>query len=431
MIPEALAYGLTSIYPTPNLFFLPQPVNQDLAYVTLRRVYEAFPTASSKILFQWGNEVNAHNYDPAQTTDPTLNTTSQVPFYAGPYFARGIEALQRVSLDLYGDSQRIPVVSGSFANIRNVASRDWMRSVLNYQITSTYAPTLAGSSIWQHVDILTVHYPFAAGEGGGAVMQAIWDEWIAPGKIPALWVTEDHGNSGLGPSTILARSMRYLDWIAGVGANATKTRLCWWGTNDTTDPGGQAIEAINFLGRNLSGSEVRERFYSLDGAEVFLVSNGVANSLSRLTVTVLPPGAEEQNNPAITPVDPGTITIAIPPGTLATTGPAVGVQYFTTQPSQTWTPSVSVSGQNVQIAVGRAISSPVLLTVPVSYVGPKPPVPTRMSATAVKLDWESHAGWSYQVQYGSTLTSWSSVGTPTLATGPSMTWTDDGTQTGW
>jgi hypothetical protein len=363
LVPDLLANGLTTIYPTPNLFFPPQPVNQDLAYVTLRSVYGAFPDAATKVLWQWGNEVNGKNWDPSLTDTPP-NQASQVPFYAEAYFARGIEALYRVSQDLYGDSRRIPVMSGSFANIYNVNYRNWMRSVLNYQVTGTYAPTLTGSAIWQHVDVLTVHYPFSAGEGGGAVMQEMWDEWIASGKIPSLWVTEDHGEQGGGPSTLLARSMRYLGWIATNGANASQTRLSWWGTNDNDDAGGQAIEAVNLLGQLLAGTAIRQSSITLDGAEIYLVGNGDAESLTRLTLAILPPGAEETGGSAITPVDPGTITLALPPGGVGDVGPATAVQYSRDVPSQTWTPTVSVSGTEVRITVGRVISSPVLITIP-------------------------------------------------------------------
>lgn len=366
LIPSLLANGLTTIYPTPNLFGPPQPVNQDLAYVTLRSVYGAFPDAATKVLWQWGNEVNGKNWNPALTDTPA-NQASQVPFYAEAYFARGIEAQYRVAQDLYGNSQQIPVMSGSFANIYNVNYRNWMRSVLNYQVTGTYAPTLTGSSIWQHVDILTVHYPFSAGEGGGAVMQEMWDEWIASGKIPALWVTEDHGQQGSGPSTILARSMRYLDWIATNGANADQTRLGWWGTDDIDDPGGQAIEAVNRLGQLLAGTSIRQRAFALDGAEIYLVGNGTAGSLSRLMLVIIPPGAEESGSPVITTVDPGTITLTLPAGSLTNVGPATGVQYSRDVPSQTWTPAVSVVGQTLQITVGRTISSPVFISIPLTF----------------------------------------------------------------
>ncbi|MDZ4290107.1 MAG: hypothetical protein U0984_19225, partial [Prosthecobacter sp.] len=378
LVPDLLANGLTTIYPTPNLFFSPQPVNQDLAYVTLRSVYGAFPDAATQVLWQWGNEINGKNWDPSLTDTPP-NQTSQVPFYAEAYFARGIEALQRVSQDLYGDSQRIPVMSGSFANIYNVNYRNWMRDVLNYQITGTYAPTLVDSPIWQHVDILTVHYPFSAGKSGGAVMQEMWDEWIVSGKIPSLWVTEDHGQQGGGPSTVLARGMRYLDWIATNGANAEQTRLGWWGTDDPDDPGGQAIEAVNLLGQVLAGTNIRQRAFTLDGAEIFLVGNGDAGNFTRLTIAIIPPGAEEANS-VITPVDPGTITLTLPAGGLANVGPATAVQYSQTELSQTWTPAVSVVGQSLQITVGRAISSPVLISVPLAFSVSTPPAITTQPA---------------------------------------------------
>jgi hypothetical protein len=432
LIPEVLANGLTTIYPTPGLFFPPQPVNQDLAYVTLRKVYEAFPTANNSVLWQWGNEVNGKNWDPSLTNDPPANQASQVPFYAEAYFARGIEATYRVSQDLYGDSQRIPVVSGSFANIYNVNYRNWMRDVLNYQVTGAYAPTLAGDAIWQHMDILTVHYPFTAGEGGGAVMQEMWDEWIASGKIPSLWVTEDHGQQGGGPSTILARSMRYLGWIATNGANASRTRLCWWGTNDNDDPGGQAIEAVNLLGQLLAGTAIRQSSTTLEGAEIYLVANGDAESFTRLTLAIIPPGAEEPGGPAITTVDPGTITLALPAGGIAIIGPATAVQYSRDAPSQTWTPVVNVASQDVQITVGRVISSPVLITIPLGFSVPVPPriLDIRRLAGAVQLDCRTVPGQTYQVEFSSDLDSWTNPGPAFNASAPQTSWTDDGTQTG-
>jgi hypothetical protein len=48
----------------------------------------------------------------------------------------------------------------------------------------------------------------------------------------------------------------------------------------------------------------------------------------------------------------------------------------------------------------------------------------------ILLTWSAPVGGLYQVEWSPDLAQWFSVGTPTLATGSSMTWTDDGTQTG-
>ncbi len=111
-------------------------------------------------------------------------------------------------------------LSGSFPSIANPTQRQNMRDTMNYTLTGSYAGSLAGKTVWELVDILTIHYPV----GDIAVLEEIYNEYLASGKVESIWITEEHGNKGTGPVSVLNRSFRFIQWAASHNLTAWQTR---------------------------------------------------------------------------------------------------------------------------------------------------------------------------------------------------------------
>lgn len=314
LVDELIAHNLAGVYVFTSIVRpSTEPFDKDLAYWAARLILERHPKAADHVPLQLGNEINGLHFDPAgirprveQTGESPwkyFNRPEKVPVYVEEYLAPAVEAIRRASKDACGDERRVTILSGSVANIYSPASQRWMRSLMDHRIVGKQAPSLAGTEVWKHVDILTVHYPFGSPRGE-AIMQDIHDAYLKTGKVEGVWVTEEHGASGKGAATVVTRAMRFMAYAAANGLNARQARLIWWGV-EQRKPGGPGIEAVNLLGRFLSGGPLRWARQRLGDADAtVLVRMGPDGAADRILLAVVPDEGKTVS-PEVIHVEPG------------------------------------------------------------------------------------------------------------------------------
>jgi hypothetical protein len=356
---------LTAIYNCADLFHpSPAPFDKDLAYWTLRVIHERFPDAHKNVRWQWGNEVNSLHFDPtnikakiAKTGESKwkyANTVEKRQHYVEGFLAPAIETVYKVSRDVYGDPQRIPIVSGSIANIYNPKYRAWMDDVLNHRIEGAQAPSLADDPVFEHIDLLTVHYAFGRGNGA-EVMQGIYDTWVKTDKVEALWITEEHGGQGKGPVTIVDRSMQFIDWAASNQLTADQTRLGWWGAR-INKPGGQGIEAVKILGQFLANSRLHVTRRRVGDATVYvLAGQGKKERIDRIIVAVVP---DRSLTLAV-----GRLSLSLPESSRSAPWLARAVQFSAANRPVEWQPQLSTGRNPLIVNIDRVIEEPFVLFV--------------------------------------------------------------------
>jgi len=365
LIDELISHDLTGIYVFTSIVRpSTEPFDKDLAYWAARLMLERRPKAADHVLLQLGNEINGLHFDPegigrriAQTGESRwkyFNRTEKVAQYVEGYLAPAVEAIRRAARDVCGDERRATILSGSVANIYNPASVRWLRSLMDCRIEGKQARSLAGTEVWKHVDILTVHYPFGSARGE-AVMQEIHDAYLKTGKVEGVWVTEDHGASGKGPATVVTRAMRFLAYAASNGLNARQARLVWWGVG-RPKPGGRGIETVNRLGRFLSGGPLRWSRHRLGDAEAtVLVRLGGDGAADRILLAVVPDDGKT--------VAPGAIAIEAGDGAAPRQWLARAVQFSAERPPTDHNVSATLENGRVTVPVDGPIDGPWVLFV--------------------------------------------------------------------
>jgi len=138
--------------------------------------------------------------------------------------------------------------------------------------------------------------------------------------------------------------------------------------------------------------------------------NGVQGGALNITLTASG-GAAPNSWTMIGGALPGGITLNAS-GMLSGTPTAAG----------TFTATVQVTDSN-----GATATQAFTLTV---LPQPIPPVLGILGNKNIQLTGPTVAGFHYQIEYNADLSQWFPIGSLTLATGATMTWTDDGLQTG-
>ncbi|MGE9289845.1 MAG: hypothetical protein ACQKBT_02570, partial [Puniceicoccales bacterium] len=268
--------------------------SQDTSYWVIRMINEDFPGADEHVVYQMGNEVNEmHGFDPlglrkkSKETGVNYGNSHEVlEAYTEMLFAPGVEVVRAVSEDVYGDPDKLFILSGSVANIFDPNSVEWADDFLDYKIKGEYAPSLKGQRAGDLIDALAVHYPLA-GANGRQLLDELYDRFIASGKVENLWFTEDHGRRGEGPVAIVARSFRYIDWIGAHQIDPGQTVLCWWGAQ-FEKAGGTPLDAVTKLGKYTGVSEpLREAYIEKDGVELYLFLVGDVSSPKGILIGVV------------------------------------------------------------------------------------------------------------------------------------------------
>lgn len=346
----AVVYGTTEIV-RPSL----QPFDKDLLYWTLRVIYEAYPAATNYLYWQIGNEVVSGHFDPkgiakeAKRFGPWekhfgYDLSWKRNYYVQDYLAPAIEAIERVGKDLFGNSRAIKICLGSM-NPYNDVNQRFLKEVMDSAFDGRQAPTLKGEPVWKHFDLMTVHYMMSKDESV-ATMQSYVKDYLRPGKVRGLWVTEEHGAQGQGPVTILSRGLRYLSWVANDNLDASQTRLMWWG--DSQRPGGIGYETEIELGRFFQGLNLRLATVACPGGRVYCLAGLKGNEPVRILALLAPNGSA-----------------SIPAGKLDLAGLAGSgiwhaqfVQYSTQIPPKKSPAPVASTGHGLAITLNRSITEP-------------------------------------------------------------------------
>ena len=300
LLPKLKADELDAIYQAPIRFIDKNQLvmNKDIAYWTIRLACEWNPDyATDHIFWQWGNEINGLHLDlfgnkadvkQGKNRWSFSNQPEKADAYAEHILAPGIEVIRKVGQDVYGDPNRLKVVCGSLGNSYNSKARAWLDRVLQHRIAGDHAPTLKGQRVLDLVDILCVHYPVAS-DPFDKTLSGYFADYMKPGHVQGIWVTEEHGRRGRGTASILMRGMRFMQWAGRYQLNAQQTRICWWGTTNPK-PGGTASIAIDQLGQLLGNTPLTMGVMSLPNqlGKAYLLRPQQANSTMQLFLVIEP-----------------------------------------------------------------------------------------------------------------------------------------------
>lgn len=211
--------------------------------VTTRATEVAAVTPSSeKLTWQIGNEINAQSYSEnihyyfQDGKASHMSDTSTIPVYVEYFLAPSIQGIHNAEAATGKD---IRIALGSIASAAAIHSQAFMNELLNYEITGTYAPELAGTKVFELIDTLTVHY--FIGQGSTTTPEA-WrdyltttrDTWIGKGNIKGIWSTEEIGvraaDSGFGAAMSFRIISRYLDWVNQNNYSDDESKWFFYGT---------------------------------------------------------------------------------------------------------------------------------------------------------------------------------------------------------
>jgi hypothetical protein len=254
---------------------------QDEVWMLMKQIYGAQVGAEGRVFFQWGDDLNARRLGAvpsprARGFTPRggaqlgrgANGPADVAAYAENYFAPAVEAVRKASDEIYHDPAKIPVLLGSCALASEPANRTWYKSVLDYELTGTNAPSLKGKKVVQLVDFLTVNYPFGKTNDAGA-LQELWDRYGA--QVKGLWVTEEFGPRGRGATNLLRTASLYLGWVGKNQLDARQTRLLWNLPDEARAPGLPTL--VQSLGQSLAGP-LRMGLTAVAGGQVHCIAAG-------------------------------------------------------------------------------------------------------------------------------------------------------------
>ena len=212
------------------------------------------PNSEERVYYQLGNEIGSEalsaaiHYAIGHGYNGSEYDKSIIPVFADFYLAPTIEAIEKASLDAYGESGRIKIALGSINNAYNGPAKSFTDSLLNYSINNIYTETLEGSKVKDYIDIITVHYMV------GNLSSNQWEfkldsylDYIGEGRIKGVWSTEEIGInralSGFGTSTGTHATMRYLHKAVENNYNSNVVRTNYYGWN--TGPVGTTLQTIN------------------------------------------------------------------------------------------------------------------------------------------------------------------------------------------
>lgn len=283
---------------------------REILSVSPEAVEENFP-----YYWQIGNEINARSYSvnihlyladglPGHASDLEI-----IPFYVENFFAPTVSALLKVSEE---ENQVIPVALGSIEGLHGPSATSFLDALLNYEIIGTYAPELAGMSVYELVDILTGHYFMNASSPEEPMLwrdmlSYFHDNWVGRGRIKALWNTEDLGSSaadkGLGAVSAARILVRGLDWANTI--EASRDDFSWFYYAPKVGPTEQTADALlsrinDHMGREAltleahqfdNGDQIESYVYRhRDDARRFITVSGLnksdLTSLSSLTLSL-------------------------------------------------------------------------------------------------------------------------------------------------
>ena len=199
--------------------------------------------ANERVYWQIGNEISSPSYSktirywqgqPFGDGIPYDNFI--IPFYVENFLAPTIEAIDRASVDAYGQAGKINICLGSLTNASSNSAQTFLSELLNYEIAGNNSPSLNGKKVSDLIHIITIHYTV------GTASTADWENilnhyknYSGTGRIKGVWSTEEVGiNSALGGAGNLIGSLatfRYLEWAINNGYTSKEVRTNYYGWN--------------------------------------------------------------------------------------------------------------------------------------------------------------------------------------------------------
>jgi hypothetical protein len=364
LIPDLIEYRFTAIYQMtaivrPSL----EPFDKDLAYWTIFQIHKKFPDAWQYIAWQIGNEVVSGHFDPKgvrqQGKPPEVSADGKFhgydldwkeDFYVEEYLAPAIEAVERASNDVYGDPRRIKILLGSM-NPYNRQNIEFLGNVMDRKFIGNRAPTLAGEPVWNHIDVLTVHYMFG-GERTVGRMQGYVDDYLRTGKVSGIWMTEDHGRAGKGTVTVIDRGFRFMAWLARNKLDANQARLVWWG-DGARKPGGSAREAEQLLGDFLCERTLYFLDWSGDDGHIYVISDGLDSETFRILVAFVPNRDSK--------FEVGELQLGVSEDVSDSAWEAEAIQFSTSDLPDRTAPSVVCEKTALRVSLDKSVAEPLLI----------------------------------------------------------------------
>lgn len=361
IIPEAIRNQIDIVYTIKTI--VPPvrgPFDKDLLYWTVRLIHERFPEAKDRIYWQIGNELLGGHFDPLRNMEkypvPPYKSRDgrirgyaidwKVDYYVNDYFAPAAESIRKASEDVYGNPDAIRMLIGS-VNPYNEENLEFLDRMLDSTIDGRQAPSLAGMPLLDICNSLTVHYMFRRAEE--TTLLDTMDKLaggLSSGKFSKVWMTEEHGNRGQGPVTMLRTCSLFMDWVARHGLNSDQAKIIWFGDN-TTRPGGNMQEVMARLTAFLGGKPLEYFRQETADAFFYLLKTG-----ARTCVIVIPRKARSL----------ALANLIIPRhGSGEESLSARAIQYSPVQKPEEFDLSASSQNDRIVVSCHRLVENPLLL----------------------------------------------------------------------
>ena len=382
LIPELMRHDLKAIYGLGmrNRYGPPkcrgvQTFDKDTTYWFLRLFYEKWPEAGNTVIWQVGNEIQGGHWNPKMLTKAQARASRpadipenryrsgydlrwKVPYYVNEWLAPAVATVERLCSELFDDPHALPVAVGSM-NPYNGPNAWFLEQVMESRFTGFTAPSVRGDPVWKHFDYLTVHYMFDVGgpshQFGQNVNRERMDEYVEnylrPGKVRGIWVTEAHGRAGRGPVTILKTGFRFVDWVVSHQLDAAQAKLVWWGEGERA--GGSGHEMMRQLGGFLKNRQLRYTRQARPDGVIYVLTDGGKTDSGRLFVCIVPAAGPGY-------IDVGTVSI----DGVATAGQrwrGQAVQYSALALPRTVPDAISVKGRALNVVLKRRVAEPLVL----------------------------------------------------------------------
>lgn len=208
------------------------------------------------VYWQVGNEINSRDQSRAarllaggsaygRRDDPAV-----IPRYVEYYLAPTVEGLRRAR-DSLGGEARLHIALGSIATSSRRGAREWLDELLRYEVRGAYAPQLAGSKVYELVDVIAIHYLVTEDDDSWReILTGLYDSWVETGLVQGLWATEELGRrratNSLGAATTLRVASRYISWWRDASIEPKQSRVFFWGWRMGT-PGTQGGDGMQTL----------------------------------------------------------------------------------------------------------------------------------------------------------------------------------------
>ncbi|MBI1227826.1 MAG: PKD domain-containing protein [Bacteroidetes bacterium] len=213
------------------------------------------PNSQYRLYYQLGNEITSAAlsssiryamgmpYSSGSDYDISL-----IPYFVEQYMAPTIEAIDSASVHSFGAKGKINICLGSITNAGNNAALPYTEALLNYTITGTNAPSLAGKKVYELVNIITIHYMM------GNSSANVWQNringylgWVGTGRIKGVWSTEEVGiqkaTAGAGAAYSARATFRYLKTAIDNNYASDVVRTNYWAWEN--GPGNTQVNDFN------------------------------------------------------------------------------------------------------------------------------------------------------------------------------------------